>query len=227
MPSRPSLAAANPATLSAATLGRTGTTRWLLLAGFVGPAMLVVAVVAAGVTWPGFDHRVQNISDLGGTEAPHPRFLNGTFVVVGALVTMFAFGLRRAMLSVPAFSSALIGVFGISLAIQGFTPCTPGCAAGSTSDVTHATAALLGVAAVAIAAMLTAVGASGGPVGYRRGSLACGVAVLVFLGAWLVTGGVDPGRWHAGVYQRLLVATALTWLAGTAVVAVRTTRTRR
>jgi hypothetical protein len=122
--------------------GATGTvstgrsTIWLL-AGVVGPAILLVGVVLAGLTWSAHDHRVHNISDLGGIEAPYPVVLNVSFAAVGALLVTFAAALRRPvsrdLVPVTGLGTGLIATFGVSLIVQVLTPCTPGVRAGPPS----------------------------------------------------------------------------------------------
>ena len=200
--------------------------RPLAMAGIAAPVVLVLGVVVAGLTWPGYSHRTQNISDLGGTDAVQPALLNLTLVLFGLLVVAFAVALHRVRTE-PADTPAgpllvgplLVGYFGATAALQGLTPCTPGCAAGTPADRVHALAALTGLVAVALAMLGSwrATRPTAGRSPHGTFSAWTGVGTLGFLVAWLVAAGVDPHRLQAGVLQRALFALVLCWLAVTAV----------
>jgi hypothetical protein len=202
--------------------------RRLALAGLVASAVLVLGVMVAGLTWPGYSHRTQNISDLGGIEAPYPALLNVTLVLFGLLVVAFSPALHQGLprRAHPRAGPLLVGYFGVAAVVQGLTPCTPGCAAGTRPDLLHGLAATTGILAVA-AGMLSywrairsvAARSSHGAVSAWTGTLTLG-----FLVAWLIAAGVDPQRLHAGVLQRSLIAVVLIWLTATAVQLRRPTR---
>ena len=195
--------------------------RHLALAGLGAPAVLVLGVMVAGLTWPGYSHRTQHISDLGGIEAPYPALLNGTLVLFGLLVVAYSPALHQGLprRAHPRASPLLVGYFGVAAVVQGLTPCTPGCAAGTTADLLHGLAATTGILAVA-GGMLSdwrdtrsvAARSSHGTLSAWTGALTLG-----FLVAWLIATGVDPQRLHAGALQRSLIAVVLIWLTATAV----------
>ena len=189
----------------------------LALAGPLATAVLTIGVVVAGLTWPDYRHRTQNVSDLGGTEAPLPLVQNVTFVIFGLLVVAFAVAMRRHRLGHHGTGALLIGYFGATMALLGVTPCTPGCAAGTPADVVHGLAAMTGFLAFGIATLLVWRGTRAEPqhAAYGRYSAATGTVVIVFLGAWLVASGIDPEALHAGALQRLFIAPALIWLTVT------------
>jgi hypothetical membrane protein len=200
--------------------------RPLLLAGLAAPVVLVAGVVIAGFTWPSYRHRTQNISDLGGTTAPAAIVQNATFVLFGVLVVAFAVGLRRSHLGRSATSGPLlVGAFGFMAVIQGFTPCTPGCAEATLMDLVHVLAAVTGFLVVTAAMLLLwrAERTADVPATQRAYSAWIGVGALGLLIAWFAAGAVDPDRWHAGVHQRLLVAAILIWLGVTAARLLRST----
>jgi DNA-binding CsgD family transcriptional regulator/hypothetical membrane protein len=198
--------------------------RRLGLAGLVAPAVLVLGVVAASLTWPGYDHRTQNISDLGGIDAPSPVLLNATLVLFGGLVGAFSVALRQA--GAARVGPLLVGSFGLAAVVQGFTPCTAGCAEGTGTDLIHVVAATTGFLAFAVALLSYARGggSDAGGSSHRAWSAWLGWLTLGFLVAWFVAAGVDPERLHAGLLQRSLVAVVLLWLTVTAVSLLRTER---
>jgi hypothetical protein len=218
--------------------------RRLALAGLVAPAVLVLGVVAASLTWPGYDHRTQNISDLGGIDAPSPALLNATLVLFGVLVVAFSVALRQngaarvgatrvgatrvgatrvGATRVGATRVLLVGYFGVTAVVQGFTPCSAGCIEGTGTDLIHVLAATTGFLAVAVALLSFARGggSDAGGSSHRAWSAWLGWLTLGFLVAWFVAAGVDPERLHAGVLQRSLVAVVLLWLTATAVSLLR------
>jgi len=195
--------------------------RRLAPTGILAPAVLVLGVVVAGLTWPGYDHLTQNISDLGGTEAPHPVLLNVTLMLFGLLVVAFAVALRqtRADHGHTRAGPLLVGYFGVMAIVQGLTPCTPGCAEGTPIDLLHGLAATTGLLAVAIGMLsfwrVTRSAASQS----FHGTLSAWIGMLTIglLVAWLIATGIDPQLLRAGALQRGLITVVLLWLAATAV----------
>ena len=189
----------------------------LALAGPAAAVTLVLGVTIAGLSWSGYSHRTQNISDLGGTGAPAPLVLNTSLVLFGLLVIVLAVALGRLRmggrpLRIPAW---LVGCLGVTSIVQGVTPCTPGCRGDTVVDAVHVLATMTGLLAFIAATLLvwrrsrTEPGWSG----VGRVSAWTGVGAAVTLGAWLVAAAVDPEALHAGALQRLAVATVLVWTA--------------
>ena len=193
--------------------------RYLALAGLVAPVVFAIGVVVAGQAWEGYSHRTQNISDLGGTEAPVAILQNANFVVFGVLVGAVAVALRqrRAEVLAAGVSSLLIAYFGVTLVVQGLTPCTPGCAEGTVLDVVHGLAATTGFLAFAVAALLLWRRTRSEPdwASYATVSGLAGVVTLVFFVAWFVASAVDPAGLHGGALQRMSVGPVLVWLGVT------------
>jgi hypothetical membrane protein len=198
---------------------RRDTTARLALAGLWAPGVFVLGVAAAWSTWPGYSHRTQNLSDLGGTQAPQPIVMNVTFVLFGLLVLLLAVGMRRSRSTpIAGPSGLLVGCFGLAMVVQGLTPCTPGCAQGTPTDGVHAITAISGFLAVIVAMSLSWRRARSHP-GWRRfgrWSAIAAVVVGVSLGAWSVAAAADPDALHGGAFQRFAVAVTLVWLGATA-----------
>ena len=202
--------------------------RCLALAGLAAPAVFVIGVVVAGLTWSGYSHRTQNISDLGGIEAPYPAVLNAALVLFGLLVAAFSRALHQGLARhVGARVAPLfVGYFGVMAVVQGLTPCTPGCAAGTPIDLLHGLAAATGIIAVAVGMLSYWRATRSSTRGSFHGALSAWTGVLTFgfLVVWLIAGAVDPRRLHAGALQRSLIAVVLIWLAATTVRLRRPTR---
>ncbi len=202
--------------------------RRLALAGLVAPAVLVLGVLIAGLRWPGYDHRSQNLSDLGGIEAPIPALLNGAFILFGLLVMVFAVALSSAGAdrSQARIGYLSVGYFGVTQVVLGITPCTPGCADGTPVDLVHIAAATTGLIAVGIG-MLSywrAARTGSGPSPYITLSVWSATLTFVLLATWLAAVGIDPERLHAGLLQRTLLGVVLIWLMVTAARLIRPPR---
>ncbi|TMD30812.1 MAG: DUF998 domain-containing protein [Chloroflexi bacterium] len=95
------------------------TLRPLLTAGLVGPLLFIVVFLVEGITRPGYSAWRHYVSQLATGNSGWVQVVN--FVVCGALVIGFAFGLRqtlrpgRASLAAPI----LMGLFGSALIVAG------------------------------------------------------------------------------------------------------------
>jgi hypothetical membrane protein len=70
-------------------------TRWLALAGLVGPAMYVLDVTLVGLARPGYSVISQAVSELGG--GPDGWQLNFALIALGVLLTSFTVGFFRSL----------------------------------------------------------------------------------------------------------------------------------
>jgi hypothetical membrane protein len=102
--------------------------RFLLRIGIAAPILAYVSVGVAALTWPGFDHATQYISELGGEAAPHPAIFNVGVLVsgVGAGVAGIGFGLSVLALGGARISAAIIalcfGLAGVGLVLSSLYP---------------------------------------------------------------------------------------------------------
>jgi hypothetical membrane protein len=101
-------------------------TRWLLLAGVIGPVLFVVVFLVEGWTRPGYDPTRMFVSGLSLTDAGWQQVAN--FVITGLLFLAAAVGWRRAMPDGPGCRSGpiLIGLVGIGLVGAGIFVTDPG-----------------------------------------------------------------------------------------------------
>lgn len=102
--------------------------RFLLRIGIAAPILAYVSVGVAALTWPGFDHATQYISELGGAEAPLPAIFNVGVLVSGAGAGLAGIGFALAVIALGGarFSAAIIalcfGLAGVGLVLSSIYP---------------------------------------------------------------------------------------------------------
>ncbi len=102
--------------------------RFLLQIGIAAPILAHASVGVAALSWPGFDHATQYISELGGEAAPHPAIFNVGVLVsgVGAGVAGIGFGLSVLALGGARLSAAIIALCfalaGVGLVVSSIYP---------------------------------------------------------------------------------------------------------
>lgn len=102
--------------------------RFLLRIGIAAPILAYVSVGVAALTWPGFDHATQYISELGGAAAPHPAIFNVGVLVSGAGAGLAGIGFALALIALGGarFSAAIIalcfGLAGVGLVLSSIYP---------------------------------------------------------------------------------------------------------
>lgn len=102
--------------------------RFLLRIGIAAPIIAYASVGIAALTWPGFDHATQYISELGGAAAPHPAIFNTGVLVSGAGAGVAGIGFALAVLALGGarISAAVIalcfGLAGVGLVLSSLYP---------------------------------------------------------------------------------------------------------
>jgi len=102
--------------------------RFLLRIGIAAPILAYASVGVAALTWPGFDHAKQYISELGGAAAPHPAIFNTGVLVSGAGAGVAGIGFALAVLALGGarISAAVIalcfGLAGVGLVLSSLYP---------------------------------------------------------------------------------------------------------
>ncbi|MFM8820467.1 MAG: DUF998 domain-containing protein [Phenylobacterium sp.] len=102
--------------------------RFLLQIGVAAPILAYVSVGVAALTWPGFDHATQYISELGAAGAPHPAIFNTGVLVsgIGAGLGGLGFALAVIALGGARVSAAIIalcfGLAGVGLVLSSLYP---------------------------------------------------------------------------------------------------------
>jgi glucan biosynthesis protein C len=102
--------------------------RGLLLVGVAAPIFAFLAVLIAAVSYAGFDHARQYLSELGGETAAQPWIFNFGVMIAGVLtgVAGFGFGLAVVILTRSPVSAVLVGLLfvlaGIGLVMSSLYP---------------------------------------------------------------------------------------------------------
>ncbi len=186
-----------------------------LAAGALAGPALVGFILAAAASTPGYSHLSETVSQLGALGRPHPEIMSVGFGVFGALVCLFAAGVRGALPEGRGRTSAWLGllIFGAAVALTGIFQdhdLRDGVAPSTEGDLhtLFATVAVLGL----LIALLGTTRASNLPKPLGRASLVAFVAVLG-LGAASV---VSPGD-IVGLVQRALYAVTVIWMAAVSI----------
>jgi hypothetical membrane protein len=198
-------------------------------AGVVAPIVFVLAIAVGGAGASGFSQWTSFISELGQTGAPTATFVNTAFVIVGALLLVFAAGVGLGI-GAPGSGrvAALLVVPGVAFVVMAISPCSAGCPialvnlSATTSDAVHNAAATAGLVAIALAALLLGERAPDGfgADGYASFSGAAGAAIGTLSAAFglAVLSGSRPA---IAVSERVLVLAALVWIEVTALALAR------
>ena len=102
--------------------------RGLLLVGVAAPILALVAVLIAAVSYAGFDHARQYLSELGGETVAHPWIFNFGVLTAGVMtgVAGIGFGLAVVILTRSPVSAVLVGLLfvlaGIGLVMSSLYP---------------------------------------------------------------------------------------------------------
>lgn len=191
------------------------------VAVLVGALTMLAGLVAAPGPWT-----AGYVSEAGTTGMPLAVAYRCGLVGLALGVALLGQALRRDSGAV----AALLGGAAVLAAGSGVVPCTGGCPLPpyeptTVADVTHTAASVLGMVLLAGAVAAVALGTAFDAVS-RRLAAAAGV-LIVPLGAALGLTMLLAGRGSLGAgLERALLAVAVSWLIGTAVVATAIDRTR-
>jgi hypothetical membrane protein len=193
-------------------------TRWLLLAGVIGPVLFVVVLLVEGWTRPGYDPQRMYGSLLSLGDQGWQQIAN--FLVSGALFIAAAIGWRRSMPDGPGcrWVPILVGLAGIGLMLagvfvtdpsHGYPPGTPagGPLATSWHGAIHDLASVFVFLGLPVAMFIMARRFRGEGSRWSLYSLASGVGVLLAFFAMVAFADV------LGVMQRVAIVIAFGWVA--------------
>ncbi len=214
-------------------------TRLLIACGAIGPILFIVVFLIEGATRPGYSAWHNFVSDLSESSLGWIQIAN--FLVCGALVFCFAFGLRRVFRSGrgATWGPLLLGAFGLALIVAGIFVTDPslgydpaGAPAGS--QTLHGT--IHGVTAPIVFGVLTAATFvfarrfARDPMwrGWAVYSLVTGVVCAVTFIACLATAvldehGVLPNS-PTGLLERIAIIAGWSWIALLAIQLLRQMR---
>ena len=199
-------------------------TRRLLQAGIVGPALFVVVMVLEDVTRPGYDARRHFVSLLGlGIDGWQQA---ASFILTGLLIAGFAVALQRSWSGGigSVWVPRLIAVVGVGLVTDGLFATEPqygyppGTPEGLPTVITwqgaiHYVAGAMVFASLAVACVIFAVRAAAD--GRRRLAITSAVSPVIMLGAWLLSYLIAAigGPAEGGLLQRVSIVIGMSWLA--------------
>lgn len=189
--------------------------RVLALCGIAGPILFAVLVTVGGAIYEGYSHATQSVSELGGVEAEHPLLQNINFFILGPMFILFAAGLHLGIRDGRGsiIGPALIGVFGLTVILNGIFPCDAGCDAETWQGLTHNGTGLGGFLAGILGIFLVSrriKGDSDWNSLYRFSRMFC-AASLVCLVVWIAVGQIADVESVNGILQRLFVGVWFTW----------------
>ena len=173
-----------------------------------------VMLVAGGLTWPGYSHVSQYISELGASGAPQAFAINWFgFLPIGILMTVFCIA---AMLALPKSLGSILGFLGLILWAGGyvmspFFPCDYGCPVDGNqtmAQVIHNLGAIVSYLAGAVALLLIAGAARKWPGDTRGLGLFALVAGIICLACFLF---LAPHT-YVGLVQRLGELVTFGWM---------------
>ena len=109
--------------------------RILSICGILAPPTIVTIIAVAGLLIPGYDQLTESISSLSGQDSPRPEIMTVGFIVYGALIIGFSYGLY---LRLPRGIKARIiwltlTLYGIGMILASVFQDSPGMA----SDITN------------------------------------------------------------------------------------------
>jgi len=199
-------------------------TRRLLQAGIVGPALFVAVLLLEDTTRPGYDARRHFVSLLGlGADGWQQA---GNFIVTGLLIATFAMALGRSWSAGVGteWVPRLLGIVGAGLVADGLFATDPefgyppGTPEGLPTVITwhgavHYVAGAAVFASLAAACVIVAIRAASD--GRHRFAIISAVSPVVMLGAWLLSFVIAEigGPAMGGTLQRVSIVVGLSWLA--------------
>jgi hypothetical membrane protein len=199
-------------------------TRALLQAGIVGPALFVVVLLLEDTTRPGYDARRHFVSLLGLGDDGWQQATS--FILTGLLVASFAVGLRRSWDAGigSTWVPRLFAIVGAGLVVDGLFATEPqygyppGTPEGLPTVITshgaiHYVAGAVVFASLAAACVIVAVRASSD--GQRGLAITSAVSPMLMLGAWLLSYLIAAvgGPAEGGLLQRVSIVVGWSWLA--------------
>lgn len=104
--------------------------RVLLFFGVLTPILFIGIIILLGALFPGYNHLINHISELGALDSPVAGIMNPLgFMLTGILVVLFSIGLYRAVDFglVGKLAILCLVIAGIFLSALGFFPCDPQC----------------------------------------------------------------------------------------------------
>jgi Protein of unknown function (DUF998) len=204
--------------------GQPHSSRLLLAAGAVGPLLFILAFLVIGATRPAYSAWHMAVSSL--SDGPLGWTQTTNFVVCGALLMCFAFGLKRALRAGKGatWGPILLGTFGLCMIGAGFFTTDPGLgyppgaatpATPSVHGALHGLFSLVGFASLIAACFVLARRFTLDPAwhGWSLYSILTGSGFLVFLVLTSFAAASGDPTSPAGLLQRIMIVVGWVWLA--------------
>jgi hypothetical membrane protein len=101
--------------------------RMLLRAGIAAPVLYFATLIVASLTWPGYSHVTQYVSELGSAAAPHPGLFNAGIVATGLAGLLGGLGVGFHFAGAGrrwsgAFAGLALGAWGAGMIFGGAFP---------------------------------------------------------------------------------------------------------
>lgn len=98
-----------------------------LFCGIIAAGLYFATAIIASLTWPGYSHVTQYVSELGSAAAPHPWLFNGGILLAGAFGLLGSSGIFRYFRQqqrpvAGGFAAAAMGAWSIGLLFGGAFP---------------------------------------------------------------------------------------------------------
>jgi hypothetical membrane protein len=183
----------------------------LAVGGVIAPILYVTFVVVAALSYPGYSHVTQFMSQLG--VGPSAAIMNTNSVVTGLLILALAFGLHLSINDGKGskLGPILLGVSGIAFALAGILPCTEStCTA---SDVHNSIVAPIALIAGALASLIISrrMKTDARWRSYASYALFTGIVLAVIMPVYAATEYTILKPW-VGIAQRILIGVLFLWI---------------
>lgn len=200
--------------------------RTLLGVGVLIPFWLFLGVALTALAYPGYSHLNQAMSQLGANGAPTHDFsawVNN--LPLGMLFVLFAAGVARRFKAsrLASLSAALILIHGLANFATGYFACDQGCAPvqPSSSQKFHNLAGLVMFVSLTLASALWVLLGKRLLHSPRFGLFSAICVILAIVTVAMMANAFTDGHLF-GLYQRLNYGVSVTWIAGLAMLSMRT-----
>jgi hypothetical protein len=176
-------------------------------------ASVVLFTILGALTFPGYSHTAQFMSELGARGAPQEMLIRfAGFLPAGVFMILFVIGAFTSLSRSALTTAGLIGmaVYAIGYIVAAFFPCDPGCRPvhPSISQLIHNFFGLIGYVLAPLTLLALGFSARKWPGGQHLSWLAYIAAAFALFGMMTLS----PKSPYAGLSQRLVEGAVLIWV---------------